>query len=112
MSISNVNAVDEPIIVNEDAELLVQRSETRPGLRLFALTLVFCAQRSVVSSVIKSLMNGVTSQPKSCWSETSRANELSFSIIVSSKKNFLMRCALLNISNDIASPVIECRLRA
>ena len=44
-----------------------------------------CAKRSVVSFVIKSLMNGVTSQPQSCWSETSRANELSFSIIVSSK---------------------------
>ena len=47
----------------------------------------FCAQRSVVSSVIKSLMNGVTSQLQSCCSETSSANELSFCIIVSTKWN-------------------------
>ena len=53
-------------------------------------------------------MNGVTSQPQSGWSETSRANELSFSIIVSSKFYLFKRCALPNSSNYIASPVIAC----
>ena len=35
---------DKLIIVNEDAELLVQRRENRPSLRLFVLTLVLCAE--------------------------------------------------------------------
>ena len=61
-----------------------------------------------VRFVIKTLMNGVTSHPQSCRSETSRANQLSFSIIVSSKYNLLMRCALPNSSNCTASPVIVC----
>ena len=39
-------------------------------------------------------MDGVTSQPQSCWSETSRANEVNFSTIVSCKNNLLKRCAL------------------
>ena len=53
---------DKPIIVNEDAELLVQRRENRPSLRIFVLANVLWAEirRQLV---IKSLMNGVTSQP-------------------------------------------------
>ena len=68
----------------------------------------FCAHRSVASFVIESLMNGVTSQLQSCWSEISRANEKSFSIIVLLKCDFLKRCALPNTSNCIASPSIPC----
>ena len=78
------HTVCHDFVIKKEAELLVWRGENRPSLRLFVLTLVLCAE-SVVSFVIKSPMNGVTSQPQSCWSETLRANELSFSLIVSSK---------------------------